>query len=304
MKKVLLSLSLVTVALAGKAQNCSDLFISEYVEGGGNNKAMEFYNPTNSAINLSNYRLVRYSNGSATPVDSTDLIGTINPNGTHVICNGTGVTSPTTATSPGVSPALLAVSNQTDHAYPNPTAMNGDDALTLVKISPYKILDIFGKIGEQPATAWSDVAPYDGTAGKWWTKDHSMQRKSSVQTGVMSNPASFNPTLQWDSLPKDNFSNLGMHTCGCLVGVNEYNKDLIALKVFPNPSNGGDMTVISDKEIKSVVIINALGQTVINHVATISEKKVVLKQTGLAKGIYYVEIKTEVGNRTEKLVIQ
>jgi hypothetical protein len=33
MKKTLLSLSLMTLALIGKAQNCSDLIISEYVEG-------------------------------------------------------------------------------------------------------------------------------------------------------------------------------------------------------------------------------------------------------------------------------
>ena len=54
MKKTLLSLSLITLALVGKAQNCSELFISEYVEGSGNNKAIEVYNPTGSDINLSN----------------------------------------------------------------------------------------------------------------------------------------------------------------------------------------------------------------------------------------------------------
>ena len=45
MKKTLLSLSLLTISLIGKAQ-CSDLFISEYVEGSANSKAMEFYNHT------------------------------------------------------------------------------------------------------------------------------------------------------------------------------------------------------------------------------------------------------------------
>ena len=37
------------------AQDCSDIFISEYVEGSYNNKAIELYNPTNEAIDLSKY---------------------------------------------------------------------------------------------------------------------------------------------------------------------------------------------------------------------------------------------------------
>ena len=182
--------------------------------------------------------------------------------------------------------------------------MNGDDALALIKISPYKIIDIFGKIGEQPATAWSDVAPYDGTAGKWWTKDHSMQRKASIQKGVTSNPSFFNPKLEYDSLQKDNFTNLGMHTCSCpLVGIKE-NSKLVSLKVFPNPSNGSEIAFLSDREIISISIINSIGQTVTTHSSSNSEKTIVLKNINLVKGVYYAEIKTAVGNRTEKLIVQ
>ena len=304
MKKILLSLSLVTAALAVNAQVCSDLFISEYSEGSANNKAMEFYNPTGTAINMNNYRLVRYSNGSAIGTDSTDLVGTINPGATFVIANGTGVTSGTTSTSPACSPTLQALAQQLDHAYPNPTAMNGDDALVLVKISPYKRLDIFGKIGEQPTTAWSDVAPYDGTVGKWWTKDHSMQRKASVQMGVSTNPTGFNPKLEYDSLPNNNWSNIGLHTCSCPpVGIKE-NVKAIYLKVFPNPSNGSEITFVSDKNIKEINIFNAIGQVVLTHAAIVSESTTILRNTNLAKGIYYIVIKTDNGSKSEKLIIQ
>ena len=58
------------------AQNCTDLFISEYVEGSSNNKALELYNPTNEAIDLSKYSLSRWSNGATTPLN-TVLSGTI-----------------------------------------------------------------------------------------------------------------------------------------------------------------------------------------------------------------------------------
>lgn len=297
MKKTLFSLSLVTMSFLGKAQ-CSDLFISEYVEGTAFSKAMEFYNPTSATIAMSNYRLVRYSNGSATGTDSTDLVGSVNSYSTFVISYG--VSSTTVV----CDPALQAKAQQLDHAYPNPTSMNGDDALVLVKILPYTRLDIFGKIGEQPTTAWSDIAPFTGGSGmgKWWTADHSLQRKASVKTGVSSNPSFFNVTLQWDSLPKNNFSNVGMHACDCkIVGVNE-NVKSIYLKVFPNPANGNEIAFVSDKNILSINIINAIGQVVYTSVN--ADKTVVIKNLGLANGVYYATVKNVDGIKTEKLIIQ
>lgn len=47
--------------------NASDLFISEYVEGSSNNKAIEIANFTGSSKNLDDYRLALYMNGSSTP---------------------------------------------------------------------------------------------------------------------------------------------------------------------------------------------------------------------------------------------
>src|SRR5690606_7195344 len=41
----------------------SDLFISEYVEGSSNNRAIEIANFTGGTINLNNYRLAIYANG-------------------------------------------------------------------------------------------------------------------------------------------------------------------------------------------------------------------------------------------------
>lgn len=297
MKKTLFSLSLVTMSFLGKAQ-CSDLFISEYVEGTAFSKAMEFYNPTSATIAMNNYRLVRYSNGSATGTDSTDLVGSVNSYSTFVISYGASSTTVV------CDPALQAKAQQLDHAYPNPTSMNGDDALVLVKILPYTRLDIFGKIGEQPTTAWSDIAPFTGGSGmgKWWTADHSLQRKATVKTGVSSNPASFNVTLQWDSLPKNNFSNVGMHACDCkIVGVNE-NVKSIYLKVFPNPANGNEIAFVSDKNILSINITNAIGQVVYTSIN--ADKTVVIKNLGLANGVYYATVKNVDGIKTEKLIIQ
>ncbi|MEZ5173116.1 MAG: lamin tail domain-containing protein [Bacteroidia bacterium] len=61
------------------APACSELFISEYIEGSANNKYLEIYNPTASPVDLGagNYSLRIYTNGSSTPSDYpiTGVIG-------------------------------------------------------------------------------------------------------------------------------------------------------------------------------------------------------------------------------------
>jgi len=63
MKKVLL-FTLSIFITAGLMAQCSDLFISEYVEGSNNNRALEIYNPTANPINLSDYNIARFRNGA------------------------------------------------------------------------------------------------------------------------------------------------------------------------------------------------------------------------------------------------
>jgi predicted extracellular nuclease len=49
------------------AQNtCNELFISEYVEGWSNNKALEIYNPAETPLNLTGYTVKVFSNGAST----------------------------------------------------------------------------------------------------------------------------------------------------------------------------------------------------------------------------------------------
>nr|MDA3866665.1 T9SS type A sorting domain-containing protein [Salinivirgaceae bacterium] len=42
--------------------------------------------------------------------------------------------------------------------------------------------------------------------------NHTMIRKSSVYSGVQSNPSFFNPALEWDTLPNNDWSDLGQHS--------------------------------------------------------------------------------------------
>lgn len=67
MKQVLPILFLLFVGVQqtfAQAAPCSDLFISTYVEGFGNNRSVEIYNPTESPIDLAGYTIGRFRNGS------------------------------------------------------------------------------------------------------------------------------------------------------------------------------------------------------------------------------------------------
>lgn len=64
MKRALLFIGTI-MTMMSHAQDCSDLFISEYVEGWSNNKALEIYNPTSSTIDLSEYMVIRFPSGVA-----------------------------------------------------------------------------------------------------------------------------------------------------------------------------------------------------------------------------------------------
>src|SRR6476620_11191244 len=70
------------VAFAAPAAAASgDLFISEYVEGSSNNKAIEIYNPGTAAVDLaaSGYALKQYSNGSPSAGLTIPLTGSVAP---------------------------------------------------------------------------------------------------------------------------------------------------------------------------------------------------------------------------------
>lgn len=168
MKKIVTFIVFLTLAAFVNAQ--SDLIISEIVEGTGNNKAIEIFNPTSNAIDLSTYFITRYSNGATTYTSGgiTQLSGTIQANSTFVLINGQ-ITS--TSTSPACDPALQGilishggtVNGMLDGAYPSPTYFNGNDAVALLKqVGNNKIpIDLFGQIGLlsviENAYGWSNV---------------------------------------------------------------------------------------------------------------------------------------------------
>lgn len=288
MKKTLLYFSFLVFG-ATYAQDCSELFISEYVEGTGNDKAIEIYNPTGATINLSGYTVERYSNGNSntTAGGVLNLTGSIAPYSTFVIVNGqtTG-----TGSSPAASPALQALADQLDGAYPAPTYMNGNDAIGLFKNGV--MIDLFGKSGDASiatAQSWSDEFPYDGSVGAWWTKDQTLIRKANVVKGVTVNPDPFIVTTEWDSLPKDTWTELGQHTCDCFVGIDEL-ASKVSFVMYPNPSQNGKTMVSASIGIDKIVLLNVLGQVIATEVKNGSVISTEIGTAAFEKGMYTVRI--------------
>ncbi len=273
MKKKLLFIILLLTAGAVYSQNtCADLFISEYVEGFNNNKALELYNPTPQPIILDNqYRLIRWGNGSTIsnedPSYVLPLTDTIQPYGVMVIIQDT--------TKPGqdtmIWPALRKKGTWLapyDYGGTTPGCnvafWNGDDAISLQKKqagNTWTDIDIFGEIGVRPMNwngtyspsgAWTDTKPYWRGTGIYLTK-RTLKRHHQVTYGVnrltMNHygdsttnglPHSFYALLEYDSLPVNFFDSLGSHWCDCQlgVGVKPIEKPGLSGKItiYPNPS--------------------------------------------------------------------
>ncbi len=178
------------------SQNCSNLFISEYLEGTSSNKAIEIFNPTSSTINLSGYTVEIYNNGSPTST-SIQLSGFIPQYSTYVLANSSA------------DQDIIDRASQTSGS----VSFNGNDAIALVNTNNNDTLDIFGVVGQDPGNGWL-------ANGANWTANNTLRRNFSVVTGLTSNPSIFTPNSEWDSLGVDVTSSLGFHENLCLQSAN------------------------------------------------------------------------------------
>lgn len=178
----------------------ADLFFSEYVEGSGNNKALEIYNSTGAAINLSaeGYVVQMYFNGNTAPATTINLTGTVANGDVFVLAQSLA------------NATIIAQADQTSSA----SWYNGDDAIVLRKGGTSgSIVDVIGQIGVDPGTEW-------GT-GLTSTADNTLRRKSSITMGDTNPDDVFEPSVQWLGFATDTFDGLGSHTIdgGNTVGV-------------------------------------------------------------------------------------
>lgn len=311
MKKAILLISFLTYSLFCFAQ-CDELFISEYIEGSNHNKALELYNPTDAAIDLSTYRIVRWRNGGNTfnSAYAIQLTGMIPAKGTYVAVKEAGTQQD--GTPEVVFPALQALADGfycIDYNISSAFYFNGDDALSLDKFvgGAWEIVDFLGTTASgDPGSGWNDVPPLHTTQfdNDSWTTDQSMVRKASVDEGistpmydasgsiVINVPTIFNPAMEWDTLPENTFSELGTHVCVCATS-NEEITESVELEIFPNPlkKEENNLMINASEAIQKVQLFNIVGQQ-LDFTSFDQQSKEINYQveSNLNPGIYLIKI--------------
>ena len=215
--RVVMALSLMVSVLTvlptvGATAVTGDLLISEYIEGSSFNKAIEIYNGTGGAVDLSAYDLELYSNGSPTPSQTSTLSGSLADGDVYVLAN------------PSADAAILAVADVTDGAVIN---FNGDDAVVLRATGGGAIVDAFGQVGVDPGSEW--------TGGG---QDDTLQRLPSICAGDTNAGDAFDASAEFAVLAQDTFDGLGAHTANCNGG--EGPAVLVISEVMFNPASAED----------------------------------------------------------------
>ena len=168
------AVSVTTSASSGNG-NTTELLISEYVEGSSYNKAIEIANFTGSTVNLSGYTIKKQTNGAGSWSGTLALTGQILNGKVHVVSH---------------TSASATVKNKAQQTSGSGAmSFNGNDAIGLFKNNV--LIDIVGVFGNSAN----------------FGKDVTLQRKSSIKS-----PNTTYTVAQWNSLTKDTFSGLGVHT--------------------------------------------------------------------------------------------
>lgn len=168
----------------------TDLLISEYIEGSSDNKAIEIYNGTGSTVDLSNYSVALYTNGSTTVSNTLDFAAEtyLNTGDVYVIYYSSADTA-------------IKVVGDVSSSVAN---FNGDDAIALLKND--LIIDVFGEVGNDPGSSWN-IYLDESVVGQ--TADNTIVRKSDEFDPTIDWEKSFDG--QWDIYDQDTFDYLGAH---------------------------------------------------------------------------------------------
>jgi len=175
------------------ANGQQDIFFSEYLED-GRNKCLELFNPTNVAIDLSDYTIEIYINGATAPVGTPwSFEGrTIGSMSVIVLCQGLS------------DIPLLSIRD-----YPfGFGSFNGNDAIVLKNAG--RTIDIIGNVGCDPGASW--------TEGGNQTENVVLVRKACVNSGITNSGGNCNTFTglanDWIAYGKTDYTHLGNHNFG------------------------------------------------------------------------------------------
>jgi uncharacterized protein len=185
---VLAALVPLVFSLGSARATPTELFLSEYIEGSSNNKALEIFNGTSAPVDLTaaGYNVQMFSNGSSSAGLTIALNGTVAAGDIFVLAHGSA------------NAEIRTQADQTNGA----GWFNGNDAVVLRRGAT--VLDVIGQIGFDPGSEWG--------SGLTSTQDNTLRRKATVQAGDPNGSDAFDPAVQWDGFATNDASGLGSHT--------------------------------------------------------------------------------------------
>ncbi|MBU0679124.1 MAG: S8 family serine peptidase [Verrucomicrobia bacterium] len=177
----------ITISITSGGSECG-LFISEYVDyDGGNNKYIELYNNSGVSVGLGDYDLAIYANGATSPGTVVALSSaSLTNGGVYVLAHS-------------LADQWTGTPDQTGNL-----AYNGDDAIALRTDGGATLVDVIGRIGEDPGTSWG--------SGSYSTADNVLRRNFSVTSGDPVGNDAFDPSLEWTSPGSTVLDGLGSHS--------------------------------------------------------------------------------------------
>ncbi len=182
------------------------LFFSKYVEGSGNNKALEIYNPTDQTIDLNGYKIEIYYDGETDAGDTITLPHySLERRDVFVITHDKAEVD------------LKEYDSNIEFSDRTKLKFNGNDLVVLVDPDG-KVIDMIGKkgegAGEKTTSSFTAEMIVGWYSGKVQTGNRTLVRKPWVTEGLDTrNLAVFDPSLQWEVHPQDTFDVLGSHVC-------------------------------------------------------------------------------------------
>jgi hypothetical protein len=190
------------------AGGASDLLFSEYGEGSSNNKWLEVFNGTGSAVDLTPYSVKLGANGG-TWGNTLNMSGTLADGDVYVIANSSA------------NATILAAADVTSTV----TYYNGDDAVGLFNNGV--LIDVIGTYLIDPGTAWNVAGTTNATL------DHTLIRKETICSPTTDWALSAGTDVnnsQWIVNAKDYTGNIGIHTAVC------GGSPVVALPSFSEPT--------------------------------------------------------------------
>ncbi|OQY37751.1 MAG: hypothetical protein B6226_04790, partial [Candidatus Cloacimonetes bacterium 4572_65] len=171
------------------SEDAENLFFSEYIEGSGNNKALEIFNGTGAEIDLTAYSVNKANNGGEWGT-AEPLTGMLADDDVYVISNAES------------DATVLAVADITSTM----TYFNGDDVVGLFHNDV--LIDVIGTYGEDPGAAWNVAGVNEAT------KEHTLVRKSTIGVGSLDWVASAGTDVnnsEWTVYEQNDFTYIGTH---------------------------------------------------------------------------------------------